>query len=186
MMISFRKSSFCFAVLVLIAFSISISSGAKAQSGLSEYTLGAGDTISIQVFGNDSLSLESKLSDAGTVSYPFLGELKVQGITVGQLEAIITQGLKGDYLLDPKVTVSIVGYRNFYVEGEVVKPGGYPYQPELTVRKAISLAQGFTELASRRKIYLIAESDPDRASNKVALDDFVNPGDVIIVKESFF
>lgn len=157
-----------------------------AETGLSEYTLGAGDVIRIQVFGHENMTTEGNLSDAGTISFPFLGEMRVLGLTVGQLESDITEKLKDGYLLDPKVTVSLVTYRNVYIEGEVVKPGGYSFRPGLTVRKAISLAQGFTELASRRKIYAISEGDESRKARKVELEDFVKPGDVITVKESFF
>ncbi len=160
---------------------------ASAQSeGLSEYTLGAGDTIRIQVYGHDKLTTESTLSDAGTLSFPFLGELRVLGLTVGQLQSNITTGLKEGYLLDPNVTVSLISYRNVYIEGEVARPGGYPFRPGLTVRKAISLAEGFTDLASRSKIYLISESDPEKKPRRVSLEDQVNPGDVITVEESFF
>jgi polysaccharide export outer membrane protein len=47
------------------------------------------------------------------------------------------------------VTIAIEEYRNFYVNGMVEKPGGYPFAPGLTVRKAISIAGGFKERAHR-------------------------------------
>ncbi|MGH1441457.1 MAG: polysaccharide biosynthesis/export family protein [Cellvibrionaceae bacterium] len=184
----FIKNSFHLKILsFLFVLSTSFFSVvANAQEGLSEYTLGAGDVVKVQVFGQDSLSTEAALSDAGTISYPFLGELNVSGMTVGELEAMITKGLDGDYLLNPKVTVSMVSYRSVYIEGEVVSPGSFPFQPGLTVRKVISLASGFTDLASRRKIYVMSENDPEKKFKKVDLDATVNPGDVITVKESFF
>src|SRR5437868_4548264 len=93
----------------------------------SSYRLGSGDTISIRVLGEDEMRRERvKLSDAGTVSFPVLGELKVKGLTVGGLEDQITKGLKGRYLLNPQVNVSIDEYRPFFVNGMVEKPGGYP------------------------------------------------------------
>src|SRR5262244_2298251 len=82
---------------------------AHAQtSQLSTYKLGSGDMISIRVLGEDDLRRERiRLSDAGTISYPVLGEIRVRGMTVGALEDYITRGLKGRYLLNPQVTVSI-------------------------------------------------------------------------------
>ena len=74
---------------------------------------------------------------------PFLGEIEVRGKTVGELERIITEGLRGDYLISPRVNVTIKEYRKFFVRGEVNKPGGFSFEPGLTLEKAIALAGGF-------------------------------------------
>src|SRR5688500_6007585 len=106
---------------------------------LSSYKLGSGDTITIRVLGEDDLRREKlRLSDAGTISFPILGEMRLRGMTVRALEEHITRGLKGRYLLNPQVTVSIDEYRNFFVNGMVEKPGGYQFAPGMNVRKAIS------------------------------------------------
>lgn len=157
------------------------------SSELSIYKLGVGDVISVQVVGEDELKREKvRLSDAGTLSFPYLGELRVRGMTVGALEEFITKGLKGRYLLNPQVTVTIHEYRNFFVNGQVDKPGGYPFVPGLTIRKAISMAGGFKERASKEKINVIREEDVKGISQRVALESLVQPGDIITVEESFF
>ncbi|HYC37527.1 MAG TPA: polysaccharide biosynthesis/export family protein [Usitatibacter sp.] len=170
---------------VLLFFSIC---GAfSAAQELSTYKLGSGDTISIRVLGEEDLRREKvRLSDAGTISYPVLGELKVKGLTVGALEEQITRGLKGRYLLNPQVTVSIDEYRPFFVNGMVEKPGSYPFAPGMTVRKAISLAGGFKERASRDKIHVIRDDDTKQASRRVDLNAPLLPGDILTVEESFF
>ena len=160
--------------------------GLPAAQSLSDYQLGSGDQIQVQVFGEEDLSMEVRLSDAGTISYPFLGEIRVAGNTVSQLEAQIVKGLKGDYLVDPSVNVSVVEYRPFYINGEVKTPGGYPYQPGLTLRKAVALAGGFTERASKTKISLLSERALDGKQRKVGIDEVLNPGDIITVEQSFF
>ena len=155
--------------------------------GDSTYTLGSGDLISITVYGEPDLSFqEIQLTDSGSFSYPFLGEIHAKGRTSRQIESLISRGLKGDYLIDPKVTVSIIEYRPFYMNGEVKKPGGYPFKPGLTLRKAIALAGGLTERASRNKIEVIRDNDQDRKPVKISLDASINPGDIITVDESFF
>ncbi len=160
---------------------------AQMSPELSNYKLGSGDMISVRVLGEDDLRREKvRLSDAGTFSFPVLGEIKVQGMTVGALEDFITKGLKGRYLLNPQVTVSIDEYRNFYVNGMVEKPGGYPYSPGLTVRKAITLAGGFKERAAREKINIIRDDDPKQVPRKVDLNATVLPGDIVTIEESFF
>lgn len=156
-------------------------------SELSTYKLGVGDVITVQVVGEDELKREKvRLSDAGTLSFPYLGEIKVKGMTVGELETHITKGLKGRYLLDPQVTVTILDYRNFFVNGLVDKPGGYPYVPGLSVRKAISIAGGFKERASKEKINVIREDDVKGLPVRISLEALVQPGDIITVEESFF
>lgn len=158
-----------------------------SDSTLSSYKLGVGDVISVQVVGEDDLKREKvRLSDAGTLSFPYLGEIRVRGMTVGELEEFITTGLKGRYLLNPQVTVTIGEYRNFFVNGQVDKPGGYPFVPGLTVRKAISIAGGFKERASKEKINVIREDDLKGNAIRIALEAPVKPGDIITVEESFF
>jgi polysaccharide export outer membrane protein len=158
-----------------------------AASELSTYKLGSGDMISIRVLGEEDLKREKvRLSDAGTISFPVLGEIRVKGMTVGALEEYITKGLKGRYLINPQVTVSIDEYRNFYVNGMVEKPGGYPYSPGMTVRKAISVAGGFKERASRDKIDIIREDDPQQTARRVDMSTAVGPGDILTIEESFF
>lgn len=177
----------------LLALLICLVPEAQAQEGpvmqdnsLSSYRLGAGDVLRIDVFGEENLSIEARLSDGGTISYPLLGEVRVENLTVGELERVITRRLKGPYLVDPKVSATIVEYRQFFINGEVKNPGGYPFQPGLTVRKAIALAGGFAERASRKKLYLINEGDPQQRSGRVEMDAPVQPGDIITVNQSFF
>jgi protein involved in polysaccharide export with SLBB domain len=159
----------------------------RIGSLVSAYKLAAGDVITIRVFGEDDFTKEKiRLTDAGTVSFPALGEIKVLGLTIGDLERIVVNGLRGRILVNPRVSVQIEEYRPFYVNGMVEKPGGYPYQPGLTVRKAASLAGGFRERASLSKIYLIREDDPAQRPQKVELNTPVGPGDILTVEESFF
>lgn len=154
---------------------------------LSTYKLAAGDVITIRVFGEDDLSREKvRLSDAGTIPYPVLGEVRALGLTIGEIEKSITTGLTGRYLVNPRVSITIEEYRPFYINGMVERPGGYPFQPGLTVLKASSLAGGFKERASFSKITIIREGDPASRPQKAEINSPVNPGDTVFVEESFF
>ena len=160
---------------------------AANADALSTYRLNSGDVISIRVFGEDDFTREKiRLTDAGTVSFPILGEVPVLGRTVGEIEALITTRLKGRYLVNPRVSVWIDEYRSFFVNGMVEKPGAYPFQPGLTVRKAVSIAGGFKERASESKIFVVRDKDPAHHPVKVDLNAEIAPGDTITVNESFF
>lgn len=160
---------------------------APASAVASNYKLRAGDVISIRVFGEDDFTREKvRLTDAGTVSFPFLGELPVLGRTVGDVQQMITERLRGRYLVNPRVTVWIEEYRPIFVNGMVERPGAYPFQPGLNVRKAVSLAGGFKERASLNKIYVTREGDAKQEPVKVDVTSEIGPGDTITVEESFF
>lgn len=155
--------------------------------GNSQYRLASGDVIRINVFGEKDLSFEEIiLSDAGTFSYPFIGEVQARGKTAAEIEAILIAKLKGEYLVDPRVSVRVLKYRQFYISGEVKDPGGYPYQPGLTLRSAAALAGGLTERASTNRLWIIREGDVSRTPVRATLDTPINPGDTITIDMGFF
>jgi len=159
----------------------------SSSSLISNYRLGSGDVITIQVLGEEELTRQAiRLSDAATISYPILGEIRLAGKTVGELERIIADGLRGRYLVNPQVTVTINEYRRFFINGQVGQPGGYPYFPGLSVLKAITIAGGFRERAAQDKIFIVREADAEQNRVQVDLKAQVYPGDVITVEESFF
>ncbi len=150
------------------------------------YVLAPGDQLAISVFGEPDLSMEFTLSDNGALNYPFLGEVRVSGRTMAELEKRIADGLRGDYLIKPEVTVSIKQYRPFFLNGEVNRPGGYPYQPGLTLEKALALAGGLSPRAARNKIAAKRANDATGKSVNIRMSDPVYAGDVITVPQSFF
>lgn len=150
------------------------------------YRIGPGDLLAITVFGEKDLSIkEVRVATNGVISFPLLGEVSVRNMSVRELEVALIRQLKDGYLKKPVVTVSIVEYRLFYINGEVKKPGGYNFVNGLTIQRAVALAGGFTERASKDKITIESEDKPGKIK-EVGLNNTVNPGDVITVDESFF
>jgi protein involved in polysaccharide export with SLBB domain len=147
-----------------------------------------GDLLEISVYENDDLQTEVRVPDDGHIPFPLLGNLMVSGMTVLELDSLITQDLGEKYIYDPLVTVVIKEYRQrtIYVTGEVKKPGGYPFDPGLTVRKAISLAGGFTDKASRGKITITRIVNGREFTISSELDDPILEEDIITVPRSFF
>lgn len=174
--------------LLIITLSLLLINTAIANdTNNAEYKLSSGDVISITVFAEEDLSFESiKLDESGSFSYPFIGEVKANGLTAPQLQKKLTQILSGDYLINPKVSISILEYRQFYISGEVKNPDGYPFQPGLTVRRAIALAGGLTERASEKRMTIIRETDHNKTPKYVNMEDLVMPGDTITIDQGFF
>lgn len=165
-------------LLVLLFCSISVSAAAV------EYRLGAGDLVKIVVYDEPDLSLETRVDSVGVINYPFIGKLMLMGKSVDEVKGQLVNELKDGYLINPEVTVTIVDYRQFFVNGRVKRPGGFPYQPGMTVQKSISLAGGFDARANKEEIYLTRGENSE--STKTTMDTIVQPGDVITVERGFF
>ncbi len=149
-----------------------------------EYHLGAGDEIDIQVHQEEDLSMRFRVDESGAFNYPYLGMVTAKGRTVAELEQTLVAGLLQDILIKPSVNVSITAYRNFFIGGEVNRPGGYPYQPGLTILQAITVAGGPTEWASSSKFTILREkaAEPVSADKKT----LVRPGDTVTILEGIF
>ena len=171
-------------VRTLIGLILLLSFGSFASDS-QNYILGAGDKIEIKVFGQPDLDVTSLLGNSGEINYPFLGKVKLVGLSVSQVEQIIISGLQPDYLVKPNVYAQVVEYRPFYIHGEVKKPGGYPYQPAMTVNQAIALAGGLTGRASVDKIFIFKEQTKQQ-QQKGSLNSQIAAGDTIKIEQRLF
>ena len=154
---------------------------AEPQQG---YRLGPNDVVRIQVFGEDDLSVERTVDGDGTITFPLLGALSVEGHTVQEFQDELTTRLGAGYLRHPKVTVFIAKHRNFTVSGEVRKPGGFEYREGVTLREAVALAEGFTEKANRNEVMVTRRNGGTAQTIPVPLDSPVLPNDLIIVSQA--
>ena len=172
--------------LVILSCLITTLASAQDLPGQGDYELAPGDTIQVRVYGEDDLTMELAVPGSGTVDYAFVGEFSLSGKSLRAVQQEIYQRLLGDYLIEPRVSVSVSEYRNFYVYGEVASPGGYSWEPGLTVRKVITLAGGLKERASGSKWYLVPEGGGEADRIKVDEDYPVGPGDTLTIEQSFF
>lgn len=152
-----------------------------------EYRLGAGDKISVYVYGLDQFNHEYVVGDSGTLSFPLIQTLSVSGRTLRELELMIASKLANEKILrDPVVTAQSVTLRSFYVTGEVRNPGEYAFRPGTTVFSAIALAGGFTYRASTRQVVITRMVGGQSVRGSATQDSKVMPGDRIEVVEKWF
>lgn len=114
--------------------------GAQAQASASataaaaaapEYRLGAGDVIRVVVYQNPDLTLETRVSETGFISFPLLGNVRIGGLGVSAAEKLIADGLKnGNYVKSPQVTIVLLQIKGNQasVLGQVNRPGRYPIE----------------------------------------------------------
>ena len=112
------------------------SGGPRAEGGASggaatEYRLGSGDVLRVNVYQNPDLTLETRVTEAGIVSYPLLGPIRLGGLSVTAAEKLIADGLRsGNFVKQPQVTLVVLQVRGNQVSvlGQVNRPGRYPLE----------------------------------------------------------
>ena len=152
-----------------------------------DYKLGAGDKVRVVVLADPEFSGEYEVDASGNISVRMIGRLSVLGMTTAELEAALTQRYQsGGYLRNPKLSVELLSARPFFVLGEIVKPGSYPYVAGLTVAQAVAIAGGYTRRASTSRIKIKRFGSPAGTEDPVTEDSTVNPGDIVRVPERYF
>jgi len=133
---------FSLAVVLLAAFVLR----AQAEEKQPEYRLGPGDTVRIQVYQNPDLTLETRVTENGTITFPLIGTAKIGGLTVSAAERVIADALRsGGYIKQPQVTVLPVQIRSAQVSvlGQVNRPGRYPLETlNINVSEVLAIAGG--------------------------------------------
>ena len=172
--------------------------GVSAPSG---YVLSANDQVAVEVFGEDDLRTNGRLNGEGNLSLPLLGSVRLAGLNLTQAAAKLTELYGRDYLVNPKVNVTLVGYakRRFTVLGQVNRPGSFE-MPEgspggIDLLEAIAMAGGYTRIAAPGRISVrrqtsgggeqVLQVDAKRVA-KGGGGFRVQPGDTITVGESIF
>jgi protein involved in polysaccharide export with SLBB domain len=145
----------------------------------------AGDKIKLVVYGEDTLSGLYEVSPSGSVSLPLIGTIDAVGYTRAELERQIAKRYVA-FVKDAKVTVNVIEYRPFYVMGEVLKPGKYPYESGLNALTAISTAGGLTYRANKSTVLIQRPGEDAWHEYPLTASVTVGPGDLIRVPERYF
>ncbi len=163
-------------IVLLLGAAFNLPANAEAQ-----YRLSPGDTVAINVFEEPDLSFPSvRIPSDGVISYPLIGEVRVSGLTVRELEQRLRKRLLDGYLVKPVVTVSVLEYRPVYVGGAVNNPGEHRFSVGMSVEKAIAVAGGYLADADVKSVTVYRQSEGSNPY-QVGLNYQVEPGDVITV-----
>lgn len=121
-----------------------------------EFLLGPEDVLEVTVWRNQDLSRTVVIRPDGKISLPLIGDVQASGLTSAEVSGKIASRLT-EFKENPNVSVSLKEVNSYfiYVLGEVLKPGKYPLKSYATVLQGVSLAGGFTNFASRRKMAVI-------------------------------
>lgn len=125
------------------------SSAPAAAGATTQYRLALGDTIRITVFQVPDLSLETRINEAGAISYPLLGSVTLAGLTVTEAEQRLARGLRdGNFVRQPQVSITLTQARGNQVSvlGQVGRPGRYPLETgEVRLTDMLATAGGIAQ-----------------------------------------
>ena len=134
---------------LLVTLMLAFATCASAQDKPSDYRLGPGDGIRITVFQNADLTLETRVSESGAITYPLIGVVKIGGLTLSAAEQMIAAALKsGGFIQQPQVTVNLLAFRGTQVSvlGYVARPGRYPLETShLRLSDMLAVAGGISQ-----------------------------------------
>lgn len=115
------------------------------SAGNNEYRMGTGDVVRVTVYGQPDLTTEARVGEAGSITFPLIGEVKLAGNTPAQGEADIAKRLsKGGFILEPFVTLNVMQYRGQQVSvlGRVARPGKHILEKVSRITDVLALAGG--------------------------------------------
>jgi polysaccharide export outer membrane protein len=132
--------------VLLIAFSLLLPQIADAADTRGDYRLGPGDAIRIVVFQNPDLTLDSRVTEGGTITYPLIGGVAIGGLTIEAAEQKIAAALKeGGFVQQPQVNIvlQLVRGNQVSVLGQVNRPGRFPLETFNTrISEMLAIAGG--------------------------------------------
>jgi polysaccharide export outer membrane protein len=167
---------------------------ALSASAQTEFRLGAGDEIQIDVLGEPDLVRTFTILPDGTITFPYLEAFRAAGMTPQELDNYLTQAL-GEYLIRPEVTVTLrtLNSKRIFVFGEVNQEGAMVLTQKTRLIEALALAGSFNrQTANLAQILLLREEEGERRAHTHNVKNFltaggdagdvlVQPGDVLYV-----
>jgi polysaccharide biosynthesis/export protein len=135
--------SWSIALLVLAQILCAYSVTAEVSNAEQSYRVMPGDTLSITVKGESELSGAFNIDNAGEISVPLLGPVKMSSLTIAECEQALLKALSRDLIKHPIVYVRLSATRPVSVLGDVKNPGSYAYRFGMLAKSSISLAGGF-------------------------------------------
>lgn len=164
----------------------------EPPKGFVDSAVGPGDVFEVRVLGQEGLTGSYRVEDDGTVLYPLIGKVKVDGLTPPAIAQRLARGLRQGYLRNPQVSVFVKEYnsKKVTVFGQVQKPGIFLYKDNMTIIQAVSEAGGFTNLADQDGTIVTRTQDNRKHRIPVRVQaigegreqNFVlRPGDIVFV-----
>jgi protein involved in polysaccharide export with SLBB domain len=207
--IIYRRVSFlCFVLLSLFGFLSAVTIGCHSgpqtailkgdpPKGFVDTRVGPGDVLEITLLGEEGLPTKFRVEADGTLDYPYVKQVKVEGLTPPEIGRVLAGALSKGYFRNPQVHVLVTDYKSkkITVFGQVKKPGVIAYSDNMNIIEAVTEAGGFTEKADKNSTTVTRLVEGRKHRMRVKVRDIgegnrqnfmLKPGDVIFVPERLF
>jgi polysaccharide export outer membrane protein len=152
------------------------------------------DTISLQVFDEKELDTSTRILKSGEVVFPLIGTVKIGGLTVSKANELVRELYAKDYLVDPKVTLTITQYSEDFISviGAVRTAGQFPMPPDgkFDLAAALASAGGLSPEANPERITVVNPDGQSKVYSATATRNGtginLQPGDRVIVDHSSY
>jgi protein involved in polysaccharide export with SLBB domain len=170
----------------------------KLPDPVESTTLGPGDVFTLDIVGEKDLPRDFQVASDGSVDFPYVHRLKVQGLEPQEVARVVRERLIAQRILvDPSIIVSVKEYnsKRITVLGQVQRPGSFPLTPGMTLVQAISSAGGLNAIANGERINLTRKDKQGATTVVLSFDSITDgnsadiplqAGDQIYVRERVF
>jgi polysaccharide export outer membrane protein len=178
-----------------------LTSTAPPPQSTQNYVIGPGDTLQVFVWRNADLTVSVPVRPDGKISIPLVEDIECAGKTPTQLAREI-EGRLMKYVTDPIVTVIVSGFVGPYTQqirivGEASRPQALPYRANMSLLDAMIAVGGLTQFAAGNRAMLVRGTGPQQTSTRIRIEALLKdgdisantdlqPGDIIIIPQSFF
>lgn len=147
---------------------------------VSEFILGAGDTVEVTVYRQSDMKRTIQINSSGMITYPLIGDIKAAGLGILEFRDMIQEGLS-KYYLNPQVAVNVISIRSnkYSVLGEVNRPGIFSLDNAVNIFEATANAGGFTNDAKLETVLLIRPGKDTPELYAVNLREILEEGDLL-------
>ncbi|MBC7786735.1 MAG: SLBB domain-containing protein [Methylophilaceae bacterium] len=131
----------------MLSFFQGFSSAYAADVARSDYMIGAGDLVRITVYSSPDLTTEARVTAAGTITFPLLGEIKIGDLSPAMAEKKLVEGLEqGGFIKQAQVNLVVLQFQSQFISvlGDVYKPGRFPLDRPSNLSDVLALAGGPT------------------------------------------
>ena len=163
--------------------------GAGGAAGAADLPLGAGDVVKVSVYGSPDLALETRVSEAGNISFPLVGQVAVGGLSTAAAEKKIASLLEGGgYVKKPQVNIIVTAVQSQTVSvlGQVNRPGRYPIEGRRSLMDMLAMAGGIASEGGD-KVSLIRTRNGQSTRDEIDVVQMMRagrPGDEVLVAGS--
>jgi len=147
------------------------------------YLIGPRDILTLTIYagGEEQQEVDLTVSARGMINAPFIGPVRAEGLTIPQLEGLITEPLARDYFVDPQVNISIKEYHSlhYYISGAVQSPGMYVMSSKASLMELIAKAGGV--LSERGNVAYILRASTEQIAGGQDIENLISHKDPIKV-----